>query len=203
MNESVLKTCGSQAEHRLILASASPRRRELLAILLENFRVQPADIDERQRDAEAPDAYVLRLALEKAHAVARTSPGDWVIGSDTEVVLESACLGKPCDEARACEMLRSLSGRIHRVYSSVALVGPDGSARSALSVSEVRFEALPEDWIHSYAASGESLDKAGGYAIQGRAAAWISNLDGSYSGVVGLPLFETAGLLRDAGLVRD
>jgi len=187
----------------LVLASASPRRRELLAILVADFEVRPAAIDERQGDAESPEDYVLRLAVEKARAITGTSPGTWVIGSDTEVVLEGLCLGKPGDEAQACAMLRSLSGRSHTVYSSAALVAPDLSTKTALSVSEVRFEVLPEDWICRYAASGEPLDKAGGYAIQGRAAAWISNLEGSYSGVVGLPLFETANLLRDAGLMRD
>jgi septum formation protein len=175
----------------------------LLAILVVDFEVRPADIDERQREAEPPEDYVLRLAVEKACAIAGTSPGKWVIGSDTEVVLEGMCLGKPRDQARACDMLRSLSGRSHKVYSSVALVGPDSWSRTALSVSEVRFATLPEEWIRRYAESGDPLDKAGGYAIQGEAAAWIANLDGSYSGVVGLPLFETAGLLRDAGLFPD
>lgn len=197
------ETGGGRAERQLILASASPRRRELLAILVADFEVRPADIDERREDSESPEDYVLRLALQKARKVANVSPKGWVIGSDTEVVRESACLGKPRDEAQAREMLGSLSGRSHRVCSAVALVGPDRSARTAVCVSEVRFAAIPEDWIRRYAASGEPLDKAGAYAIQGQAAAWISNLDGSYSGVVGLPLFETAGLLRDAGLVPD
>jgi len=193
----------SPGERSLVLASASPRRRELLAILISGYEVRPADIDERQGDAESPEDYVLRLAVQKACAIAGNSPGKWVIGSDTEVVLEEKCLGKPRDEPRACDMLRSLSGRSHTVYSSVALVGPDSSVRTALSISEVRFARLPEDWIRRYAASGDPLDKAGGYAIQGQAAAWIANLDGSYSGIVGLPLFETAGLLRDAGLLQD
>jgi len=193
----------SRAGRPLILASASPRRRELLTILVADFQVCPADIDERPRAGEAPDDYVLRLAVEKARAVAETSPQCWIIGSDTEVVRDGVCLGKPRDEVQACEMLRGLSGRSHRVYSSVALVGPDSSTKTALCESVVRFEPLPEDWIGRYAASGEPLDKAGGYAIQGPAAAWISNLCGSYSGVVGLPLFETGVLLRQAGLLRD
>lgn len=188
---------------RLILASASPRRRDLLSTLVADFEVRPADIDERPRKGEAPEDYVLRLALEKARAVADDSPQHWVIGSDTEVVCDGACLGKPRDASQACEMLRLLSGRSHMVYSSVALIAPDSSAETALCPSKVRFDEIPEDWIRGYAASGEPLDKAGGYAIQGRAAAWISNLDGSYSGVVGLPLFETARLLRDAGLLPD
>lgn len=194
-----------QGGHRdgsaLILASASPRRRELLAILVPDFEVRPANIVERPGASEAPEEYVERLAIEKARDVARTAPGAWVLGSDTEVVRDGICLGKPADPAKACDMLRSLSARSHKVLSSVALVAPDSSINTALSLSEVRFAALPEKWIRRYAASGEPLDKAGGYAIQGQAAAWISNLNGSYSGVVGLPLFETAGLLRDAGLV--
>jgi len=165
--------------------------------------VRPAAIEERQGDGETPEHYVLRLAVEKARAITGGSPDKWVIGSDTEVVLEGCCLGKPGDELQAREMLRALSGRSHTVYSSVALVGPNSLIETALSVSEVRFETLPESWIRRYGASGEPLDKAGGYAIQGRAAAWISRLDGSYSAVVGLPLFETASLLRNAGLMRD
>lgn len=204
MNESgkAVRSADANAA-KLVLASASPRRRGLLSILVEAFEVCPADIDERPGISEAPDAYVRRLAIEKARTVARLKSGCWVIGSDTAVVQDGACLGKPADAAQARSMLRTLSGRSHRVYSSVALVGPDLSVTSAISVSEVRFEALPEDWIIGYAASGEPLDKAGAYAIQGRAAAWISKLEGSYSGVVGLPLFETAGLMRGAGLLSD
>lgn len=186
----------------MVLASASPRRRRLLALLIADFEVRPADIDERQKSVETPEDYVLRMAVGKAVKVADESPDAWVIGSDTAVVRDAVCLGKPRDELEACDMLRSLSGRSHRVYSSVALCGPDSSVSTAVSISAVRFARLPEAWIRRYAATGEPLDKAGGYAIQGQAAAWISNLDGSYSGVVGLPLFETAGLLRHAGLLR-
>ena len=195
-------TRGGRDGFGLILASASPRRRELLAILVAEFDVRPADIDERPVAGEAPAEHVMRLAVGKTRAVAESLPGHWVIGSDTEVVLDGVCLGKPPDERRAGEMLRSLSGRGHAVYSSVALVGPDWQTKTALCVSEVHFDAIPESWIRRYASSGEPLDKAGGYAIQGQAAAWISRLDGSYSGVVGLPLFETAGLLRAAGLLH-
>lgn len=186
----------------LVLASASPRRRELLAILVPAFEVRPADIDEQLRHGEPPGEYVLRLAVEKALATGNTAPRSWIIGSDTAVVRDGICLGKPRDEAHAREMLRSLSNRTHEVYSSVALAGPDSTVKTALSVSRVQFESLPEGWIRRYAASGEPLDKAGAYAIQGQAAAWISKLTGSYSGVVGLPLFETAGLLRDAGIMH-
>lgn len=186
----------------LVLASASPRRRALLAILVPEFEVKPADIDEQTRHGEPPADYVLRLAVEKALAAECDARRDWVIGSDTAVVRDGVCLGKPADRPEACEMLRRLSGRSHEVYSSVALAGPDRPAISALSVSQVEFDVLPEAWIKQYSDSGEPLDKAGAYAIQGQAAAWIRSLTGSYSGVVGLPLFETAGLLREAGILR-
>ena len=135
-------TRGGRDGFGLILASASPRRRELLAILVADFEVRPADIDERSVAGEAPADHVRRLAVEKACAVAEILPGRWVIGSDTEVVLDGACQGKPRDERQAGEMLRSLSGRSHAVYSSVALVGPDSQAKTALCVSEVRFDAF-------------------------------------------------------------
>lgn len=185
----------------LVLASASPRRQELLAILVPAFDIRPADIDEQLVDGESPDSLALRLAAEKARAVAMLEPGRWVIGSDTVVVRDGVPLGKPRNRDEACAMLRSLSNHSHRVYSAVALDGPGSEMKTAMSTTEVRFEQLPESWIMRYAASGEPLDKAGAYAIQGGAAAWISHISGSYSGVVGLPLFETAGLLRDAGLL--
>lgn len=185
----------------LVLASASPRRRELLAVLISEFEIRPADIDERLLTGEAPDAHALRLAAGKARAIADSLPQRWVIGSDTVVVRDDECLGKPDDEDQARAMLGSLSGRSHRVYSAVALRGPGAYMETMLSVTEVTFEAIPADWIARYADSGEPLDKAGAYAIQGGAAAWISRISGSYSGVVGLPLYETAGLLRGAGLL--
>lgn len=185
----------------LVLASASPRRHELLTVLVSEFFVRPADIDERLADDESPEAYAVRMAEEKARAIAVQEPGRWVIGSDTVVVLDGIALGKPRDHDDACAMLRSLSGRSHQVYSTVALTGPGSQTTTAMSSTGVRFEQLPDRWIQRYAASGEPMDKAGGYAIQGGAAAWISHIDGSYSGVVGLPLFETAGLLREAGLL--
>ncbi|MEX0915081.1 MAG: Maf family nucleotide pyrophosphatase, partial [Wenzhouxiangellaceae bacterium] len=141
------------------------------------------------------------LAADKARAIADRLPERWMIGSDTVVVRDDECLGKPGDEDQARAMLGSLSGRSHRVYSAVALRGPGAYMETVLSVTEVTFEAIPADWIERYAASGEPLDKAGAYAIQGAAAAWISRISGSYSGVVGLPLYETAGLLRGAGLL--
>jgi len=188
-------------EWPLLLASASPRRNELLRVLLDEFEVRPADIDERRAGTESPDAYALRLAREKAAAVARKASGRWVLGSDTVVVRDGCCLGKPQDLADAVDTLRSLSGRSHQVFSAVALVGPDQAASTGLSLTRVCFAAMPDDWIQAYAESGEPMDKAGSYAIQGRAAAWVERIDGSYSGVVGLPLYETARLLRDAGVL--
>lgn len=189
----------------LVLASASPRRRELLSVLRPEFTIDAADLDESLRVDEPPARYVGRMAREKAEAVAARSRDAFVLGADTTVVIDGCCLGKPSDDADARRMLASLSGRWHEVYSAVSLVGsasPDGSDRhEALSVTRVRLDRLPPDWIERYVASGEPMDKAGGYAIQGAAAAWISEIRGSYSGVVGLPLYETAGLMRQAGLL--
>lgn len=185
----------------LVLASASPRRRELLAILTPEFTVEPADIDESGKPDESPDDHAVRLAVGKAAVIAGRHRDRHVLGADTVVVSDGACLGKPRDARHAREMLHLLSGLTHEVYSSVALGVRDGPFDTALSVTRVCFEVLPADWIERYVDSGEPMDKAGAYAIQGAAAAWISGIQGSYSGVVGLPLFETAGLLRRAGLL--
>ena len=187
-------------EERLLLASQSPRRRELLTQIGIDFQVVSADIDEQQHVGELPAAYVTRVASEKAwagwHAQSKMmkTPG---LAADTAVVIGSQIMGKPVDEADAFAMLRRLSGRTHEVYSGVALV--DGETHVRISCSEVTFRLISDDEIAAYWQSGESLDKAGGYAIQGMAALFISNLNGSYSGVMGLPLFETAELLYDAG----
>ena len=196
-----LSQTGQPIDTRLLLASASPRREELLGILMASFEVRPADIDERRKSGEAAGAYAQRLAEQKAAAIAGTAPERWVIGADTVVVLDDRCLGKPRDAGQARRMLRSVSGRAHLVYSAVSLQGPGRHRDTALSVTEVHFDPLPEAWIHNYVESGEPMDKAGAYAIQGWPAAWISRIDGSYTGVVGLPLYQTAGLLRVAGLL--
>ncbi|MCA1778032.1 MAG: Maf family protein [Xanthomonadaceae bacterium] len=184
----------------LILASASPRRRELLARLVDAFVVEPADIDEARRPGEAPREYVMRMAREKAEVVAARHPGRCVLGADTTVTLDEECLGKPDDAQAAAVMLQRLSGRAHHVLTSVWLVLPEAAGLGALSTTEVNFADVPSDWIASCIKSGEPMDKAGAYAIQGSAAVWIARLNGSYTGVVGLPLFETADLLRKAGL---
>lgn len=185
----------------MILASASPRRRELLAVFGLPFSVAPADIDESWQPGEQPGDYVLRMAIEKAEAVAHQHPGQPVLGADTAVVLDQRPLGKPADAAEARRMLASLSGRAHEVMSAVALITPEGQCRHRLNVTEVEFSLLPERWIESYVASGDPLDKAGAYGIQNQAGVWIQRISGSYTGVVGLPLFETGELLREAGVV--
>jgi len=186
--------------HRIILASASPRRQELLRQIGVQFHQQVAEIDESLRDNESPAAYVTRLALEKARAV-RTRLGDDevpVLGAGTVVVVDDEILGKPRNAGHAAEMLRRLAGREHRVFSAVALVGRHEAHR--LSQSRVRFRPLDEGEIAAYWRTGEPLDKAGGYAVQGIGAIFIEQLQGSYSGVMGLPVFETAQLLQEFGI---
>ena len=190
-------------ENWLYLASASPRRRELLEQIGIRYRLLCIDIPEQPGAGESPEEFVLRLALEKARAGRQQLEQDDiqpVLGADTAVVLDGNILGKPVDRAHALDMLSQLSGYTHQVLTGVALVGTAGRESSRLSVSRVRFRALAESEIESYWESGESSDKAGGYAIQGRAAAFIEHLEGSYSGVMGLPLFETAELLGEYGI---
>lgn len=184
------------------LASASPRRSELLRQIGAPFEVRPAEIVEAPAEGERPDAYVRRLAAEKADAVwARVPAAERrpVLAADTAVVLDERVLGKPADEAEAEAMLAALSGRTHRVLTAVALRCGD-SAETLLSCSEVTFRATTAEERAAYCRSGEPLDKAGGYGIQGRAAMFVEHLAGSYSGVVGLPLFETAALLARCGM---
>lgn len=186
----------------IYLASASPRRRELLDQLGVGYDVVIAPIDESRRAGEAPALYVSRMALEKARAGgARRSAGDVrpVLGADTAVVVNGAVLGKPRDREDALGMLRRLSGQTHHVYTGIALVDGEREA-TRLSVSAVSFRGLNEQECARYWESGEPAGKAGAYAIQGRGAMFVSRLEGSYSGVMGLPLFETAELLRDFGL---
>ena len=184
----------------LHLASQSPRRRELLARLGCAFTVLDAEVPEVRAPGEPPEAYVRRVAREKAlagFARVRGEPQARVIGADTEVVLGDDVFGKPADAADAAAMLRRLSGRTHQVLSAVSLVSADGEWQ-ALSESEVRFDTLDDATIAAYVAGDEWQGKAGAYAIQGSAQAFIAHLSGSYSGVMGLPLHETARLLRDA-----
>lgn len=201
----------------LYLASRSPRRRELLKqihvrfepLLLRLAMPRGADVDEVQHDGESPSAYVERIAREKAErgleiAAQRHMLPRPVLAADTVVILDGELLGKPGDASTAATYLRRLAGREHEVRTAIALAS--GNANKpvllhAVSVSRVRFAPMNEAQIGAYCGSGEPLDKAGGYAIQGAAAMYIEHLDGSYSGVMGLPLFETAQLLRQAGLL--
>ena len=186
----------------LYLASRSPRRNELLARLDIPFRALDLDVPEIRGADESPLAYVRRVALDKARAgLARVAaePRPVVLGSDTEVVLGDRVYGKPADAADAEAMLRSLAGRSHQVVTAVALVA-QGHEELIVVESEVTFAAMGEDEIAAYVASGEPMGKAGGYAIQGGAERWISRLSGSYSGVMGLPLQQTAALLRGFGV---
>jgi septum formation protein len=187
-------------EMRLVLASASPRRLELLArIGVVPDAVQPAEIDESPADGELPAPYACRMAAEKAASAAAAEPGVLILAADTVVAVGRRILPKTEreEEARAC--LALLSGRRHRVLSAVATVAPDGTARHRLSTTIVAFKRLSGDEVESYLAGGEWRGKAGGYAIQGRAEALVRFVSGSHSGVVGLPLFETRALLRAAG----
>jgi len=184
---------------RLILASASPRRRELLRQVGAAFRVVVAEADESVLPGEEPAAYVLRVARDKALTVqASERTGLPVLGADTAVVLDRHILGKPGDRAGAISMLRRLSGRTHEVYSAAVLVQAGQPVRECLNISRVTFAELDPDWIDAYCDTGDSMDKAGAYGVQGRAAEKISRIEGSFSGVMGLPLFETCQLLRQA-----
>jgi septum formation protein len=183
------------------LASASPRRGELLRQIGVPFVVRPADIREEQLAGETPEVYVVRLAAAKAESIWATLPRGEprpVLAADTAVVLDGPVLGKPRDAVEAERMLERLSGRTHRVLTAVALRASQG-VETRLSESEVRFRATTPAERRAYCATGEPLDKAGGYGIQGRAAVFVEDLKGSYSGVVGLPLHETAALLARGG----
>jgi septum formation protein len=192
----------AMATRRLILASASPRRRELLAQIGIAPEILACDVAEVRAPAETPLAYSRRVALAKAAAGWQRSgmdPASLVLGADTEVVVDDVVFGKPADDSAALRMLRDLSGREHLVLSSVAVVGAAFEAVETCT-TRVRFARMSERAIREYVGSGEPAGRAGGYAIQGLAAAFVASIEGSYSGVMGLPLFETVSLLRRAGL---
>lgn len=186
----------------LHLASQSPRRRQLLEQLGVTFGVIEVDVPEQRTPGEPALDYVSRVAREKAGAGLLKLAGATdaiVLGADTEVVLDEEVFGKPADAAQAAAMLRRLAGRSHQAITVVWVASAAREAQ-ARSISDVRFSALDDTRIADYIASGEPFGRAGGYAIQGRAAAFIEHLSGSYSGVMGLPLFETAKLLREFGV---
>ena len=187
----------------LILASASPRRRELLTGAGVRFEVQPADISERALPDESPEEMALRLAREKALAVARRvgpDPRRYALAADTVVVVDGVAFGKPENGAHAVALLRQLVGRSHRVVTAVALAESDSLAVRDLRVEScVRMRSATVDELRAYVAEGESLDKAGGYAVQGGGRRFIDDIEGSESNVIGLPLSETLDLLRASG----
>lgn len=183
----------------LVLASSSPRRRDLLARMgIEPARISSPDIDENPRKGEVPRVYALRMAEEKAVAVAREAD-EIVVAGDTTVAVGRRILPQAADAEMQRRFLNLLSGRRHHVLSAVAVIDGDGRMRSRICDSIVRFKRLSPEEIESYIESGEGLGKAGGYAIQGRAEALIDWMAGSHSGVIGLPLYETRALLRSAG----
>ena len=183
--------------HRLVLASASPRRRELLTQAGFTFEVRAAHVNEDPRPDEDPIAYVVRLAREKAEAVYAElhDPEILVLGADTTVTLDRHILAKPEDPADACRILRMLSGRTHRVITGVAIAFASGTEVAA-EVTGVQFHTVTEDEIAAYVATGEPMDKAGAYGIQGSAAKWIPRIEGCYSNVVGLPLALVSTMLK-------
>lgn len=188
------------AAAKLVLASASPRRRDLLAqIGIEPDAVDPADLDETPWPRELPGPHAARLAHEKAQAVVARHPGAWILAADTVVACGRRILPKPAEEGEARACLHRLSGRSHRVFGGVTILAPSGAVRQRLVQTVVRFKRLEEAEIDAYIQAGEWRGKAGGYAIQGRAAAFIRSINGSYSNVVGLPLFEVAQMLKGLG----
>lgn len=185
---------------RIILASASPRRRELLDQIGVTYEVFPVDIDEAPFPGEAPQSYVFRIASEKSAAclARRGESGLPILAADTAVILAGQIMGKPKDQEDGLAMLRQLSGKTHQVYSAVSVRGRQDA--QALNITEVTFRHLTEQEMLAYWHSGEPLDKAGGYAIQGLGSVFVKSIKGSFSGVMGLPLFETAELLSQQGI---
>lgn len=189
----------------LVLASASPRRQELLRNAGFSFTVQPADVDETPLAGESARACAERLARDKAMAVWKLRPQDVVLGADTVVVVDGTILGKPADAADAARMLRILSGRVHEVTTGAAIVSGQSvvsknnqpEVRVASETTLVTMSELSDEEIREYVATGEPMDKAGAYAIQGRASRWIPRIEGDYSNVVGLPVALVRGMLRD------
>jgi septum formation protein len=207
-----LDTAGPHREHArvsgdgvrapLVLASASPRRHELLSWLGLEFVVEPAEVDECPRTGETAPALVRRLASAKASAVAARRPRAWVLGCDTVVEIGGEILGKPADASEAAAMIGRLAGNEHRVATGFALLAPGGGLHAEdVILTAVRFRALDAREISTYVARGESPDKAGGYAIQGIGAGLIERIDGSFTNVIGLPLVEVRRVLEEAGLL--
>jgi len=182
-----------------VLASGSPRRREILAMLGFDVEVDVPHVDESSLPGEGAHEHVERLARAKAERVAARHPGRWVLAGDTVVVVDGDLLGKPADTDEAAAMVARLAGRAHEVSTALALVAPDGTLRSGVSTTEVRFRDFGPELARAYAATGEPLDKAGAYGIQGRGAALVRSVRGDYYAVVGLPVSLLLDLLEAAG----
>jgi len=182
------------------LASASPRRAELLRNAGIEFLVRPADIPEQRQDSEPPLQYAVRLAQEKARTIALLEPKAFVLGADTIVCADQHVLEKPADAADAARMLRLLSGRAHQVTTAVCLLGP-GREETGAETTEVVMTAISEEEIQAYVATGEPMDKAGAYAIQGQASRWVTRIEGCYFNVVGLPVPLVYRMLRKHQLI--
>ncbi|MGE0823216.1 MAG: nucleoside triphosphate pyrophosphatase [Candidatus Binatia bacterium] len=188
----------------LILASASPRRRELLETARVLFSIIPSNASEEPLPDEAPAAYALRVAREKAKAIAQQHPDHWILGADTIVVVNNEILGKPKDPADARRMLRLLSGQTHQVMTAFALIDEEGREyASQVVTSTVTFKPLTDSRIESYLATREPFDKAGAYAIQGQGAVLVERVEGSYTNIVGLPIDEVLVVLRAAGIYQE
>jgi septum formation protein len=192
----------SSTTPQFILASASPRRRELLQRVGIAFGIIPSETSEVAQPGELPQEYALRVASEKAWDVARKHPGAWVLGADTIVEIDGEILGKPQDAADGQRMLRQLSGRTHQVMTAFALLDEAGWVRvRQVVISRVTFKPLSDAQIREYLATGEPFDKAGAYAVQGLGAALVEGVEGSYTNVVGLPMDEVQAALRAVGLL--
>lgn len=188
---------------RLILASASPRRKELLRLVGLNFEVMPSDVDEAFLKGETPKEHVLRLSEEKALFIAGLNPDAWVLGADTIVIINGEILGKPATVDEARKMLLKLSGREHKVITGFCIVRKNANVIVRDTVeSAVVFKEIPEDEIEWYVRTKEPYDKAGGYAVQGMGAFFIKEIYGSYTNVVGLPLCEVMEVLKEIGVIR-
>ncbi len=185
-----------------ILASASPRRRELLGALIPGFQIIPSEVDEEPLDGESPGDHVLRLAREKALAVSRVYPDRWVLGADTIVVIDGEMLGKPETPAEARRMLAKLSGREHMVITGFALVKGDAVIANECVRSDVLFKEISKNEMEWYTQTDEPYDKAGGYAVQGKAAFFIKEIRGSYTNVIGLPLCEVVSAMEKEGVLK-
>jgi septum formation protein len=185
-----------------VLASASPRRRELLKNACADFKTIPSGVDEKFREGESPRGHVLRLAKEKAAAVSRENPDVWVLGADTEVIVDNEVLGKPATSEAAKTMLEKLNGRMHRVITGFSIMNRSAGVKTdGIVESQVFFREISDKEMDWYIKSGEPFDKAGGYAVQGKGAVFVKEIRGSHTNVIGLPLCEVVSALKSVGAI--